>query len=800
MSPMHAEAFLEKFALLVSGPGGVQKLRELVLKLAMRGRLAPQDPSDEPASRAATRALREVPQKTRSQLSEFSHPHEIPLSWVWVQLGAISNYGQTVKVERADISDPDAWVLELEDIERITSKLVQRITLKDRDFRSTKNVFEKGQLLYGKLRPYLDKVLVAEDAGVCTTEIIPFSVLGGIDPYYVRWSMKSPDFISYADSATHGMNLPRLGTKNAINAPIPLPPLAEQQRIVAKVDELMALCDRLEKQQSARIELKRAASISALHHLSNSKTPEETRRQWCLIARKFGEWFDDLETINRLRGTILDLSVTGKLVQQFERQEKVAKLAEKIANSRERLIKSGIINRLPNVPPVADSEAPFDRPSGWMWLRYNALFRFIDYRGKTPPKVDSGVRLVTAKNVRPGRIDVEPREFITLAFYKKWMTRGFPQIGDILLTVEAPLGNAAIVDIEEKFALAQRVICLQPWDHDEIETKFYLYTILSPIGQKQLVDQSSGMTATGIKSSRLKLLPLPVPPLEEQKRIASRVDELMALCDRLERKVREKERLNAELMASVVHRIVKDGPNGLESQVPKPIRGDGYVVETIRSSAAGIVDRGRTSPAASAAITNSPPHINDRFKEAVLVCSIVKSFFEDGGEPIGNFRLQKAVYFARRHGGERPIDKFQKMAAGPYNPSMKYTGGIAIAKSKGWLREARGRYGFGHVPGIAANELGTWIKKYGFDVSARWVRDVFKMKRNDSWEILATVDYTILALEDARIETTAENILHYINADKEWRSKIAKLNLSQSKIESAMLEVMALFPLREPET
>lgn len=159
------------------------------------------------------------------------------------------------------------------------------------------------------------------------------------------------------------------------------------------------------------------------------------------------------------------------------------------------------------------------------------LSLFIDYRGKTPTKVTSGIRLITAKNVRKGFINIEPEEFITETTYRLWMTRGLPREGDILFTTEAPMGNAAVVRLKEIFGLAQRVINFRPYGG--LDSDFLVLQILSKPFQMILEETATGLTAKGIKAAKLKRLPLTVPPLAEQHRIVTKVDELMALCDEL---------------------------------------------------------------------------------------------------------------------------------------------------------------------------------------------------------------------------------------------------------------------------
>ena len=192
--------------------------------------------------------------------------------------------------------------------------------------------------------------------------------------------------------------------------------------------------------------------------------------------------------------------------------------------------------------------------------------------------------------------------------------------------------------------------------------------------------------------------------------------------------------------------------------------------------------------------TKQKPEIDTPFKEAVLVGAIVKAFHEDNGQPIGNFRLQKAVYFARRQMGESALDKdYLRKAAGPYNPKMRYSGGIKIATDKKWIKRAAGKYGEGNALGDSAAEMDEWIERYHFAPTAAWVRDRFKYVKNDLWETLATIDYAMLALDHDGTRPTPMAILSYIEADDEWRPKIEKLRLTETSIEGAMVEVKALF-------
>lgn len=166
----------------------------------------------------------------------------IPESWLDLKLGDVINYGKTEKIEPNEIAD-DQWVLELEDIEKDTSRLLQKLTYAERQSKSTKNKFKKGDVLYGKLRPYLNKVLIADQDGCCTTEIIPIKSNDAINGRYLYYWLKHPAFLDYVADVSHGINMPRLGTDAGKAAPFVLAPINEQKHIADKLDTLLAAVD-----------------------------------------------------------------------------------------------------------------------------------------------------------------------------------------------------------------------------------------------------------------------------------------------------------------------------------------------------------------------------------------------------------------------------------------------------------------------------------------------------------------------------------------------------------------------------
>ncbi|CAN7384790.1 restriction endonuclease subunit S [Variovorax sp. LjRoot84] len=555
---MDAQQFLAEFGNIANAPGGVARLREWVLQLAISGRLTERVQGDVTAG--ALIELNRQRQKTLVAMKELKRqpdprgvaqgdqPWVLPDGWAWIRLGYVTNYGDAPKVEFEDV-DVDTWVLELEDIEKGTSKLLSKVLARDRQFKSTKNEFPAGAVLYGKLRPYLDKVLIAESPGVCTTEISPISFFECIEAGYLRWYLKSPYFVAYADGSTYGMNLPRLGTDSAREALFPFPPQQEQARIVAKVDELMALCDHFEAQQQARRKLQNALRQSTLQALANAQSPHELQISWKRLQANFGRLFTEPDDVAALRAAVLDLAVSGLLSEESPNDEPVQQFVLRSREAKALRLASGEMKRKTSTATDV-VQLDLEIPDHWTRLSLDELFQFVDYRGKTPTKTDSGVVLVTAKNVRPGRLQRDPIEHISETSYAEWMTRGFPQLGDLLITTEAPLGNVALIEDEPTFALAQRIIDLQPFA--DLNTRCAMYFLMSPIFQALLEKNSTGMTAKGIKAAKLKQLELATPPVPEQARIVVRVEQLLHLCDELESQLRDARKAGGRLAMSAV--------------------------------------------------------------------------------------------------------------------------------------------------------------------------------------------------------------------------------------------------------
>ena len=283
-------------------------------------------------------------------------PFDVPDGWAWTRLGVICPYGTCEKVETKNIADNE-WILDLEDIEKDTGLILKHITKKYRSAVSTKHRFLQGQLLYSKLRPYLNKVVIADQDGYCTSEILPLDFWGGISPLYMQIYLMSATFLSYVNMISYGVKMPRLGTKDGEKVPIALPPLRQQVIIAKKTRECLQILLSLTIEKD---------NLKNLIEIAKSK--------------------------------ILDLAIRGKLVPQDPNDEPASVLLERIKAEKEELIKQGKIKRdkkesvifkgednsyyekIGNSVACIDDELPFEIPSSWIWCRGYSCFSGMETR------------------------------------------------------------------------------------------------------------------------------------------------------------------------------------------------------------------------------------------------------------------------------------------------------------------------------------------------------------------------------------------------------------------------------------
>lgn len=558
---MNAERLLATYDRVADAPDAVPSLRRFVLDLAVRGKLVEQDPNDEPASELLKRIEEEKIRLVKARMARKGKkpppaedsPTQLPNAWCWTEIAEVGWISP-----RNDF--PDDHIASFVPMRLIPTEYV---TFKSHEMRQWGDIkkgythFAEGDVGLAKITPCFEngKSVVfrnlAGGIGSGTTELHVVRPIF-VDADYIVIFLKSPLFIENGIlrmTGTAGQK--RVSLEYFANSPFPLPPLTEQRRIVSKVDELMALCDQLERTRNEREQTRDRLTKSSYARLTTSDTDETFQVSARFVANAFPALTARADQIKQLRQTILDLAVRGKLVEQDPVDEPAAELLKRIAAEKALLKQETCDSRIKPAADPANEGYPGPLPDTWKVQSFENLFLFIDYRGRTPPKTGRGIPLITAKNIRFGNLNREPREFIAQETFETWMTRGFPQLGDLFFTTEAPLANVCLNDIQEPFALAQRVICLQPYG--EISTRYIMFAIMSDVMQTLIGEHSTGLTAKGIKAAKLKPLPIPLPPLAEQYRIVVRVDELMALCDRLETSLAVSDATRARLLESLLH-------------------------------------------------------------------------------------------------------------------------------------------------------------------------------------------------------------------------------------------------------
>lgn len=362
---------------------------------------------------------------------------------------------------------------------------------------------EKGDFIYNRLFAWKGSfAIVTEQFNNCyvSNEFPCFKVdQERIDLHYLLWYFNQEIMWRQCLEKSEGstaISRNRLKVGRFLSFKISLPPLSIQKEIVNKLN----------------------SSFTRIDEITSLK--EDT---------KF--------IVGNLRLKILQDAMMGKLISQDHNNKSAFELLKDISKHKEHLINEGKIKKEKPLPIITKEEIPYDLPHGWTWSRLGDIAKFIDYRGKTPNKTTAGIPLITAKNVKFGYISEEPKEYVSESDYEKWMTRGIPEYNDVIFTTEAPLGNVAQLNIRDKYALAQRTITFNLYG--EYQQSFLKYVLMSPIIREIIIKQATGTTAQGIKASKLKNIPIPVPPVNEQKLIVKKLNVLMSLLTELEKQISE---------------------------------------------------------------------------------------------------------------------------------------------------------------------------------------------------------------------------------------------------------------------
>lgn len=556
-----APTLLQHFELLATAHGGVAKLRELILSLAVQGKLVPQDPADEPASELLKKIRAEKDRliaegkikhdKPPAVITEEEKPFALPQGWEWVRLNTLL---QKIGAGSTPLGGREVYV---------------SVGIK---FLRSQNVWDEGLRLQGVafIKPETHEkmagtIVVANDllfnitgASIGRCAVVPhdfdeanvsqhvtivrpvFPALNSfLHKVLVSRHVQQTVMDVQVGVSREGLSIAKLG-----QFLIPLPPLAEQSRIVTRVEELMRLCDALEAK--GKLDATQHAQLlnTLLGQLHASATPEELAADWQRVAQHFDLLLDRPEAVDALEQTLLQLAVRGLLVPQDPSDEPASALLQRIRAEKDRLIAEGKIKRDKPLPPITEEEKPFGLPMGWEWVRLQQTYDVRDGTHDTPKYQSTGFPLVTSKNIYGGVLDLTDVKLISPADHKQISSRSKVERNDILFAMIGSIGNPVIVNTDLEFSVKN--VALFKYYAASLSCPEYLLLVLQTeaAGMKQ---RAAGGVQSFISLGQLRSSVVALPPLTEQSRIVTRVAELRCLCADLRARLAERQSVQAHL-------------------------------------------------------------------------------------------------------------------------------------------------------------------------------------------------------------------------------------------------------------
>jgi type I restriction enzyme S subunit len=528
---MNAERLLALYERVAEAPDAITRLRRFILDLAVRGKLVPQDPNDEPASellkriaKEKARLVKEGKAKRQDVLPEadlHQSPFELPARWAWGRFPELGTLGRG-KSKHRPRNDPALFdggehlMIQTGDVAR-SQGVIETYTSKYNDFGLSQSFkWPKGTLCITIAANIADSGILSFDA------CFPDSVVGFVPSpmfenaryfeYFVRTA--KANLLEFAPAtAQKNINLEIL-----TQVLIPLPPLAEQHRIVPKVDELMALCDQLEATRQEREARRDRLAAASLAHL-NAPDPETFQSDARFTLNALPALTTRPNQIKQLRQTILNLAVRGKLVPQDPNDEPASKLLKQIAADKADRAISARDRRATNIRPLVGEELPFPIPSSWIWASFGDISISRD-----------GERIPVSREERSQRAKVYDYYGASGVIDK---IDGFLFDKSLLLIGE---DGANLINRSTPIAfIARGNYWVNNHAHvlDGLSEGFlqYLELFINSIDLKPYV---TGTAQPKMNQAKLNSIPIALPPLAEQHRIVAKVDELMVLCDRLE--------------------------------------------------------------------------------------------------------------------------------------------------------------------------------------------------------------------------------------------------------------------------
>lgn len=561
---------LSNLNLLAQAPGGVARLRELILTLAVQGKLVPQDPSEEPASELLKKVRAEKDRliaegkikrdKPLAEIAEDEKPFGLPKGWSWVKGRDLFSVIRGVTYQKTDARDTPTethlpilrannirGTVNLDDLVYVPAALISE----DQLLRAGDYVVclaSGSKNLVGKAAPFTESLSCS--FGAFCGAIRPIQEIA-----YFAVYLASPMYRDSVSEASAGIGINNLKGSSLLDLDIALPPAHEQSRIVTRVEELMRLCDALEAK--GQLEATQHAQLvsTLLAALTDSETPAQLADNWHRIATHFDLLLDRPEAVDALEQTILQLAVRGLLVPQDPQDEPASELLKKIRAEKDKLIAEGKIKRDKPLPPIAEDEQPFVLPARWEWVRLESIFQVITDGDHLPPPVsEAGIAFLTIGNISSGALSFNGCRFVPQDYFDDIAAHRRPLKGDILYTVVgASYGRAVVVETDRPFCVQRHIGILKP------STQMNLQYLASLLGS-QLIYEQATRSLTGTAQPTVGIRPLrnflaPLPPLAEQSRIVTRIAQLRRLCADLRQRLAASQSTQAHLAEALVQEV-----------------------------------------------------------------------------------------------------------------------------------------------------------------------------------------------------------------------------------------------------
>lgn len=545
---------------------GIQKLRELILELAVRGKLVPQDPNDEPASELLKkieaekkRLIKEEKIKMQAVLSDVEENNrlfQLPSTWEWVKIGNVgyTQTGGTPSKNDNSLFGSDIPFIKPGDIyPNYVDYSNEGLSFKGVDSLGRSAI--EGSILMVCIGTIGKCNLIDR---MCTFN----QQINSISPYhkisdYILLALRSRYFQDTAWEKSSSTTIAILNKGKWENIGIPLPPLAEQYRVVERVNELMALCDELEKEQTNNNTAHETLVEVLLGTLTDAKNSDDVKEAWQRIAACFDTLFTTEHSIDKLKQTILQLAVMGKLVPQDPKDEPASELLKKIAKEKAQLIKEGKIKKQPPLPEITEEEKPFELPKGWEWVRLGEVLKKVtDGTHHSPPNFGNGDYMyISAKNIKNEGLLLDEITFVDKSIHDEIYSRCDPEYGDVLYIKDgATTGITTLNTLKVPFSMLSSVALLKV--PIGLLNSFLLISLRSPYFYKEMRDEMTGVAITRVTLSKINKSIIALPPKEEQANIVTKVDELLTLCDRLKERIREAQEMQNTLAEEIVRRVV----------------------------------------------------------------------------------------------------------------------------------------------------------------------------------------------------------------------------------------------------